>query len=110
MALSRLERPQWQAYFDGMSKLLDGKRAEIEVDALAIGSQIEAEWVPLLGITYDPKGDVVDVALEGLGHLIHKPREVYVEQVATSVNSVEVIGSDDVRHIIRLREPLMLPS
>lgn len=109
MALSKLEKPKWHAYFDHMSKVLDGKRVEIEVDALAIGSQIEAEWLPLLGITYDPKDDVVEVALEGLDHMIHKPRDVFVDQIAVDLSSVEVIDNDDFRHIIKLRDPLMLP-
>lgn len=48
-----------------------GKQAEIEVALLDIGDQIEAEWVPLLGITYDPKDDPVVVLLDGLDHLNH---------------------------------------
>jgi Family of unknown function (DUF5335) len=39
-------------------------RAEIEVASLALGDQVEAEWLPLLGIAYDPKDDLVQVALE----------------------------------------------
>lgn len=109
MALSKLEKQKWQAYFDHMSRVLDGKRVEIEVDALAIGSQIEAEWLPLLGITYDPKDDIVEVALEGLDHMIHKPRDVFVDQNAVDLSSVEVIDNEDFRHIIKLRDPLMLP-
>jgi hypothetical protein len=108
MALSKLEKPKWHAYFDNMSRILEGKRAEIEVDALAIGSQIEAEWLPLIGITYDPKDDLFDVALEGLDHLIRKPREVFVDQTAVELTSVEVIDTDDFRHIIKVRDPLML--
>lgn len=59
MASSRIEKPIWHAYFDNMSKALGGKRVEIEIDALAIGSQVAAEWLPLLGITYDPKNDII---------------------------------------------------
>ncbi len=109
MALAKLEKPKWHAYFDSMSKVLEGKRVEIEVDALSIGSQIEAEWLPLLGITYDPKDDIMDVALEGLDHRIHKPREVFVDQTAVDLSSLEVIDNEDFRHIIKLRDPLMLP-
>jgi hypothetical protein len=109
MALSRIEKPIWHAYFDNMSKALGGKRVEIEVDALAIGSQIAAEWLPLLGITYDPKNDIIDVALEGLDHMIRAPRDVFVDQTAIDVSSLEVIDKDDFRHIIKLRDPLMLP-
>jgi hypothetical protein len=70
----KLEKSQWRVYFDRMSKTLVGKRAEIEVASLKLGDQIEAEWLPLLGISYDPKNDIIEIALEGVDHLIHKPR------------------------------------
>ena len=110
MAISKLEKDAWQDYLNRISKKLDGKRAEVEVDALSLGSQVEAEWLPLLGITYDQKSDTLDVILEGLDHRINKPRELYVEQLATELSSLEVVDSDDVRHIIKLRDPLMLPA
>lgn len=109
MALSKLEKSTWHAYFDNMSKVLSDKRVEIEVDALAIGSQIEAEWLPLLGVTYDPRNDIVDIALEGLDHIIHKPRDIFVDHTAADLRSLEVVDADDFRHIIKLRDPLMLP-
>jgi hypothetical protein len=48
-----------------------GKQAEIEIAGLVFGDHVAAKWLPLLGITYDPKGDLVEIALEGLDHLIH---------------------------------------
>ena len=60
--------------------MLEGKRAEIEVVSLRLGDQVEAEWLPLLGIAYDPNDDIVEIALEGLDHLIPNPREIYVEK------------------------------
>jgi hypothetical protein len=92
-----------------MSKALIGMRAEIEVVSLALGDQIEAEWLPLLGITYDSKDDVLEIALEGVDHLIRQPREVYADLAAGGLMSFEVIDSDGVSQIIALREPLMLP-
>lgn len=108
MSLSRIEKSSWRPYFDNMSRLLDGKRAEIDIESLELGSQIEAQWLPLLGITYDPRSDVLDVMLEGLDHRIYHPRELFVEQTALELNSMEVIDSDDQRHIVKLRDPLML--
>jgi hypothetical protein len=110
MAISKLEKAAWHAYFDRISKTLEGKRAEIEIDALALGNQIEAEWLPLLGIVYDPRSDIVEIILEGLDHMIHQPRELYIDQDAHGLNSLEVIDADDVRQIVRLRDPLMLPG
>lgn len=110
MASINLEKATWHAYFDNMSKVLEGKCAEIEVESLTIGSQIEADWVPLLGIVYDINADTIEVLLEGIGHLIHKPTIVFVEQEMNRLTSLAVIDSDDVRHIIKLRDPLLLPA
>jgi hypothetical protein len=106
----QLEKSQWRAYFDQMSKALVGKRAEIEVASLRLGDRIMAEWVPLLGISYDPKDDIFEIALEGVDHLIHKPREVYVEENGLELSSLEVIDAEGVRQIIVLRDPLELPG
>jgi len=109
MATVKLDKGAWHSYFDRISKSVVGKQAEIEVASLDIGDQVEAEWVPLLGITYDPKNDLVELLLEGLDHLIRHPRDIYVDQGPTGLTSMEVIDADDVRQIIRLRDPVMLP-
>jgi hypothetical protein len=106
----QLEKSQWRAYFDRISKTLVGKRAEIEVASLKLGDQIEAQWLPLLGISYDPKNDIIEIALEGVDHLIHKPREIYVEQEGLELSSLEVIDAEGVRQIVVLRDPMMLPA
>jgi hypothetical protein len=51
------------------------------VASLDLGDQTQAEWLPLLGITYDPRDDVVDIALDGLDHMIRKPRETTKDSV-----------------------------
>jgi hypothetical protein len=109
MATSKLEKAAWQPYFDNISKTLAGKQAEIEIASLQLGDQIQAEWVPLLGIVYDPKNDLVEILLEGLDHMVRNPKEIYVDQSAVGLTSMEVIDADDVRQIIKLRDPLMLP-
>lgn len=109
MATTKLEKIAWQPYFDNVSKILAGKECEIEVASLKIGDQIDAEWLPLLGIVYDPKNDLLKVLLEGLDHLIRKPSEIFIDHGAVGLVSMEVIDADDARQIIKLRDPLMLP-
>src|SRR5258705_13138316 len=92
-----------------MSKQLLGKRAEIEVASLDLGDQIVAEWIPLLGITYDSADDLLDVALDRSNHLIRHPKEILVEQTAAGLASVAVIDQDGARQVVRLKQPLMLP-
>jgi hypothetical protein len=106
----KLEKSIWRPYFDAMSRVLSGKRAEIEVAALDLGNQIEAKWLPLLGITYDPKDDLIEVALEGVDHLIRQPLEVWVEAEGLDLSSIEVIDANGVRQIVMLRDSLMLPA
>ena len=110
MAVRKLEKSEWHGYFDRMSRGLLGARAEIEVASLKLGDQIQAEWAPVLGIVYDPKDDVLEMALEGLDHMIPKPREIYVDEGPLGLTSFEGVDADDVRHIVQLREPLMLPA
>lgn len=106
----KLDQSHWHDYFDKISRTLEGKQAEIEVDSLALGAQIQAQWVPMLGVVYEPKTGVIEIVLEGLDHLIHQPREVYVEHDATGLCSLEVIDDDGTRQIIKLREPVLLPA
>jgi hypothetical protein len=110
MTVRKLDKKQWRPFFDGVSKLLEGKRAEIEVASLSFGDQIEAEWLPLLGIAYDPKDDVVEVALEGMDHLIRHPQEIYVDEDVGGLMAIEIVTTDDVRELVKLRDPLMLPA
>ena len=110
MTISKIEKPHWQEYFDRMANTLVGKNAEVEVDALEIGSQIEAEWVPLLDIVFDPASDILAVMVEGLDHMIRHPQTIYVDTLGNELMSMEVIDADNFRHIVKLRDPLLLPS
>jgi hypothetical protein len=110
MASEKLEKDKWKQMLDRLTKSVIGKSVEIEVASLGIGDQIEAEWTPLVGIAYDPKDDLVEVAVgDEVDHLINKPKEIYVDIGASGLISLEVVDGDDVRHIIKLRDPLMLP-
>ena len=110
MATCKLDKNEWKTFFDRVSKTLEGNQAEIEVASLRIGAQVQAEWLSLLGIAYDPKDDLMEVLLEGLDHIITKPREIYVEDGTAGLESVEIIDADDVKQIVKLRNELMLPA
>jgi hypothetical protein len=88
---------------------MDGKQAELEAASLGLGDQVAVEWVALGGITYDPKDDLVEVILEDLDHLIRKPQEIWVDEEGLALASLEVVDGEGVRHILKLRDPLLLP-
>jgi hypothetical protein len=107
--LRNLPKTEWREFFDRMSKPLLGKWAEIEMAELDLGDQVIAEWVPLIGITYDSQDDLLDVALDRANRLIRHPREIVVEEAETGLASVAVVDADGGKHIVRLKDPLDLP-
>ena len=100
---------EWRVFFDRLSKTLLGKWAEIEVASLDLGDQIVAEWVPLLGITYDSKDDLVDVALDRYNHVIRHPREITVDESPAGLGSVAIIDEDGARQVVKFKDPMVLP-
>ncbi len=106
MALKKLDEYEWRSFFDRLSV---GKRTERDVVSLTIGTQVEAKRIPLLGIAYDPRDNVVKIALEGHDHLIRRPREIWVDDDGPSgLTCMGVIDADDDRHILLLHDALTL--
>jgi hypothetical protein len=110
MPLTQLSRSQWQPYFDRVSKVLGATQAQIEVTGLGLGDQVEADWIPLFGLSYDPKSDVLAVIAEGVDHLIRHPKQIHIDHEMDWLHSVEAVDADDNRHIILLNNPLALPA
>jgi hypothetical protein len=110
MTIRRLEKPEWRPFFDTMSKILEAQVAEVEIASLDLGDRTQAEWLPLIGITYDPRDDAVEIALDGLDHMIRKPGEIYLDDGAAGLTSLEIVDADGVRHIVKLKDQLMLPA
>jgi hypothetical protein len=109
MSTVTIPQEQWRPFFDRMSKALLGKWAEVEVASLDLGDQITAEWIPLIGITYDSRDDLLDVAFDRANHLIRHPSQIVVDETATGLASVAVLDGEGVRQVVKLKEPLRLP-
>ena len=106
----QIPKAEWQAYFDSMSETIAGARAELEVASLGLADQLEAEWVEMEGIAYDPSDDHIEFVLQDLDHVIDKPREIWVDETPHSLLSLEVVDEEGLRHILLLRTPMMLPT
>lgn len=106
----KIDKNGWRGALDRLSRSLSGKQAEIEIAALNLGDQIAAEWLPVIGVAYDPKDDIVEIILEGLDHIISRPRELHFQQQGALVSALQIVDADGVRNIVKFREPLMLPA
>jgi hypothetical protein len=110
----KVDKAEWKQFFDFLSKQVEGTHAEIEVASLKLGDQIEAEWLPLIGLVYDHKDNSVEVALEAskrdvVDHIIREPREIYFAEDGRRFMGLDVIDSEGTHHIVKLKDSLMLP-
>lgn len=110
MAAEQIERMRWTEFFDNLTRILVGKQAEIEVAGLDLGDQIAVQWAPLIGISYDEKDDLIEIALDELDHLIRSPRSIYVDQGIGGILAIAIDDSDGHRQIVKLKNPVALPS
>lgn len=110
MSVRKLNRAEWPGLCTLLSVELPAKHAEIEVASSASGVQIETRWLPVVGLAYDIRHDIVEVLLEGLDHLIFHPREIYINYNVGGVDSLGILDRDSNWQIVLLRDPLMLPA
>lgn len=113
MGTQQLDKAGWGAYFDRLSKALQNKamrdeEVEIRVSSLRLGSQTEAHWLRLNGITYDHKNDIFVIALTGLEHIIHHPKQAYAESEDGMLHNVEITGADEAKCLVQFRFPVLL--
>lgn len=110
MTTRRIDKAEWRDFMDSLTHDLVGRQAEVEIAALGLGTRIAAEWLGLFGFNYDPRADVIEIALDGVDHMIQSPRELWAEIGPAGLLAMEVIGGDDTKQIVRLREPLLLAA
>ena len=107
MSRRALVRAEWRRCCDRVSKATVGRSVELDVASLDLGDRVEARWLPLLGLVFDARGDVLEVALDGVGHSIVSPREILVEETDRGLVAIEIVAGDTVE-TLRFREPLRL--
>ncbi len=107
MAIRTLPRDEWATYFDAFSRSQrDADRvdvAEIRVLSPEDGAQPATDWLPLRGLTYDSRGDLLEVLVDGLDHLIGHPQTIYVDETSGRLDRFEVVRTDDIREIVEIR-------
>ena len=108
MTARSIEKSEWAGFCAAVSQALEGSQAEIEIASLDLGGQVEKNWAPLIGISYDPEDDVIDIALDEVDHIVNQPQELLAELDDMSVSALQITDADGTRHLIRLRDGLLL--
>jgi hypothetical protein len=110
MTIRKLERGEWNGLCLRVTRYCSGMKAMVEVMSLDFGCQVEAHRLPMLGMSYDPRNDVLELLIGDLDHLIRSPRELYFDDALLGSMVLQIVDADGVRQIVTFRYPLMLPS
>ncbi len=106
-----LAREGWSEYLDAVSKELVNAPVSIEVFATGSPPHFEATGLPLIGLSYDGRDDVLVVAAGRPGshvpdvrrHLIDHPQRIDVDShTMLAPMRIGVDGQDGVRSVISI--------
>jgi len=105
---TRIPPLEWEARFDRFSReYLAGGRTEtvtLEVLSPASGDQIAAAGARLLGLSYDPKGNLFEIQLEGVAHLVYRPSDIWViEDDRGFISMLEIVRDDGTSELLYVK-------
>jgi hypothetical protein len=105
---TKVPRDKLEKYFDDFTKhFLRNETtiaADVELLAPEWGDQVEAEGAHLVGVTYDPKENALELTFESGQHRTYHPAEVWtVEETDGFVRAIEVVHDDGAREVVRVR-------
>lgn len=93
----KLERARWREVLDDFTQSNIGRRTRLEVDDPELGAQAQEQDYPLLGITFDPVDERVEIMLGELG-----AGEPHLSRSVSDVDSLDVLTDGD-GHDVALR-------
>lgn len=99
MEVKVLAKSEWPTYFSRLHKAVEGKKIKIEVVGAMLGDQILVKSAPLLGATYEPRENTLEISVNGMTHVVEKPREISVQDDDGEILAIEVVDMGD-RHQI----------
>lgn len=103
MSTQSIAKEDWKQYLDNYSKSIQSTLVELDVESLELGDQIEADWVHLKGISYDPKDEMIYIFTEALRHFISRPQNLWVVEAKDGPSAIQIEDFEGTKHIINLR-------
>jgi len=108
MTTRKIDKAHWRGFLENVTHTLVDSGSEAEVGYLALRCRIGEKWLGLFGLNYDPRNDAIEIALDGVDHMIDAPRELYAELGPGGLEALEIVGANHTSQIVRLRTPLPL--
>ena len=99
-----IKKEDYHVYFDDLSKFFEDDLVQIEVVGLKLGDQIEADYVTLNGMTYEPKEDILFLYLgDELEHTIRNPVEIYIDEGEFGVDEIAIKCAHGHLHLVNFK-------
>jgi hypothetical protein len=117
-AVREIPRDEWVEYLNGFSRQHEGWLVTVEVLGTEIGAQVEAQELPLEGITAELKAggeDVITIIIGGgsrerVTHNILQPTHVRIEQSESEADmTLQIESGSGVTTLVSFRSA-MLPE
>jgi Family of unknown function (DUF5335) len=114
--MREIPRDEWVEFLDSFSRQHEGWLVTVEVLGSEIGAQVEAQELPLQGITAELKDggeDAISVILGGgpTGHVTHSitgPTHVRIEQTEDGADmTLQIESGDGVTTLVRFRSAIL---
>jgi hypothetical protein len=103
---TRIPEGRLAGYFEEFTKrfLRDEAPERASIELLSPEGRAESEGERLLGITYDPHRNSLELALESGDHRVYDPREVWVvEDLDGFVSAIEIVRQDGAKEVVTIR-------
>ena len=110
MTTRKLERSEWQRYFDEAAKRIPSMRVAVSILGESIGVQPEADDSALIGVSYDHNDDVLTIDTSNVSHRVQSPSEIYIREQNGALTCIEAISPDGTKQIIELTPLPSLPA
>ncbi|NLS08249.1 DUF5335 family protein [Rhizobium sp. P32RR-XVIII] len=95
-----LAKSEWAPYFSRLHRVVQGRGIKIEVVGAALGDQVLLESAALLGATYEPRQDTLEISVKGITHVINEPRKISIQMGNGDVSAIEVVDSAERQQIL----------
>jgi hypothetical protein len=108
MTTRRVSQEEWKTLFDRFTQryLRDEvpETVTIEVVSPEIGDQFATEDVRIFGVTYDPKSNALELALEESEHLVFSPVDLWVVENEADgfLEAIDLVRADGTKEIMHL--------
>lgn len=108
MITRKLYKEQWRSYFEWISA--EARNRPVIIRIVSEGGSTPAPPLTLERVVYDTASDLLEICTCAMDHAIPQPVRIYVDEFRDAVTSIEVVQSNGNHQLIRLEQPVRLPS